>query len=117
MRNFFVIMGLLLAMFVVSACTPQPSDEELNASLAKLSDEELDSLLGEMESKGALAGQAVLSKYDYTIRTVSADKLLISAQREKIDRLQKVIPPSIKSSGTIDSGTSGTSPEEIPPSI
>src|SRR3989344_3002949 len=56
--------SVLLILILVVSCAPQMTDEELEAELAKLTPEEREQLLADLESKesGALAGQAVAKK-------------------------------------------------------
>ncbi len=60
MKKTIVIGLLVLFMFLVS-CAPQITNEELEAELAKLTPEQREELLADLESKGnsAFAGQAV----------------------------------------------------------
>ncbi|MEK6905313.1 MAG: hypothetical protein AABX24_02830 [Nanoarchaeota archaeon] len=64
MKKIIVISLLVIFMFLVS-CVPQMTDEELEAELAKLTPEQREELLADLESKGnsAFAGQAVAKKY------------------------------------------------------
>src|SRR3989344_7785399 len=59
-----LLISVLLILIVVVSCAPQITDEELEAELAKLTPEEREQLLADLESKesGALAGQAVAKR-------------------------------------------------------
>jgi|SRR3989344_1829674 len=65
MRKIFVAISLLIIFIFLVSCAPPLTDEELQAELAKLTPEEREQLLADLESKegGALAGQALKAKY------------------------------------------------------
>lgn len=66
MRKIIVIMSLLVAFLLLAACAPKPlTDEEVKAELTKLTPEQRQQLLKDLESdeSGAFVGQAVAYKY------------------------------------------------------
>jgi len=80
-------------MFVVS-CAPPMTDEELEAELAKLTPEEREQLLADLESKesGALAGQAV----NYAIKTKVSPRVAyapVSQLRKTIAKIKTGCTP------------------------
>ncbi|MDO8510760.1 MAG: hypothetical protein Q7S55_01195 [Nanoarchaeota archaeon] len=104
MRKFLFVIVILSAMLLVS-CAPQVSDEELEAGLDTLSDQDLDAVIDESSQAKALSGQAtaVERKYLPSLKgTVTRDRLLQTAQAVKIKRLEKKLAitidnPNIKS--------------------
>src|SRR3989344_6973679 len=63
MRKISLLISISLILIVVVSCAAQITDEELEAELAKLSPEEREQLLADLENeKGAFAGQAI-AKY------------------------------------------------------
>src|SRR3989338_876332 len=84
-HNYF---DVVLILIVVVSCAPQMTDEELEAELAKLTPEEREKLLADLESKesGALAGQAysaAVAKYKLPakVATVSKAKVVLIAKK------------------------------------
>lgn len=61
MKKIIVISSLLVMFMFLVSCAPQITNEELEAELAKLTPEQREELLADLESKGgsAFAGQAV----------------------------------------------------------
>lgn len=112
MKKIIVAVSLLVILMFVVSCAPEASEKELKEGLSELSDDDLDNLIEETgaEDGSALAGQAFLSKRGYTINTgrVSRDKLLISAQRLKIERLENEIEAGFVNPGE----TGGVTPTE-----
>lgn len=89
---------MCILSFLLISCAPEVPDEELDAELQDLSDEELDQLLTEVEAadETAIAGQAFLRSRGYTVANkVPRNKLLAAAQKEKISRLEKDIAAKI----------------------
>ncbi|MBI4147207.1 hypothetical protein HY494_00990 [Candidatus Woesearchaeota archaeon] len=69
-RKRFLLLFLLVSILFLVSCVPQQiSDEELAAELAKLTPEEREALVKDLENeKGAFAGQAIKSaKYGATV--------------------------------------------------
>src|SRR3989344_3637896 len=104
---------LLISLSLVLSCAPAVSNEELQAGLGNLSDEDLDAVIAETnENKAPLAGQASLSRLyppEPTRGSVSNSQLLINAQALKIKRLEKEI-------ADLTAGQ-GIPPITIPPGI
>ena len=71
-----LISVLLILIFLVS-CAPQLTDEELEAELAKLTPEEREELLADLESKesGALAGKGSADRLTTTPKKTYAQKM------------------------------------------
>ncbi len=88
MRKIFVVSSLFVIFMFLVACVPQEplTDEELEAELAKLTPEEREALLTDLEAKekGALAGQAISSKYAVSPKVVIAPKTQIEGVLEKL---------------------------------
>jgi len=88
-----LIAILLISLLLIVSCAPAVSDQELQAGLENLSDQDLDDIIAEAnENKAPLAGQASLSKLyppEPTKGTVQNKQLLINAQALKIKRLEK----------------------------
>jgi len=83
-----LLISVVLILIVVVSCAPQMTDEELEAELAKLTPEEREELLADLESKesGALAGQAysaAVAKYKLPakVATVSKAKVVLIAKK------------------------------------
>ncbi len=76
-----------MVVFLIS-CAPQITDEELEAELAKLTPEEREQLLKDLESKGAFAGQAVrqesVAKYGISKNAAMAPKAQITKAVNKL---------------------------------
>ena len=92
MKKIVMVVSLLMALFLVSACAPQVSDEELEAQLDTLSDEELDKVIDESSKSKALSGQASAAERKFLPSlkgTVTRDRLLQAAQAVKIKRLEE----------------------------
>ncbi len=87
MKKIIVISLLVIFMFLVS-CAPQITDEELEAELAKLTPEEREQLLKDLESKSAFAGQAVkqkaATKYGLSKNATVASKAQITKAVNKL---------------------------------
>ena len=113
MKNI-LILSLLITVLIVSSCSSaNVSDQELQAGLGNLSDEDLDTIIAEAnKSEAPLAGQAVLSRIipPGIKARVSNDQLLINTQAVKIKRLEKKL--------TDVTAKQGTPPDDnIPPGI
>ncbi|MEK6939394.1 MAG: hypothetical protein AABX31_01580 [Nanoarchaeota archaeon] len=96
MRKIFVISSLLVMFLFLVACVPQKplTDEELKAELSKLTPEEREALLKDLESKegGAFAGQAIRSRYS-KISPKAAGRFAITPKtqvRSVIENLRRV---------------------------
>lgn len=76
MKKLLIFISMLALFLLVVSCAPKMSEEELQAELAKLTPEEREELLADLEAKesGALAGQAVKAKY---VGKVSAKLLTV----------------------------------------
>lgn len=116
-----LIAILLISLSLVLSCAPTVSDQELQAGLENLSDQDLDTVIAETsQSEGkALAGQATTFLLPAVKNRVSNSQLLTNAQALKIKRLEKkiadmtagqgvppiLVPPGIKE-------VEGTTPDD-----
>ena len=82
MKKILVIGSLLVVILFLVSCAPQMTDEELEAELAKLTPEEREALIKDLETqeKGAFAGQAV-AKYSPKLAGVSKDRMQAILQK------------------------------------
>lgn len=62
MNKFRFLMCMVLGLFLIAACSPQVSDQQLQAELEQMSDEELETIAAE-PGEGALAGQPTAVEY------------------------------------------------------
>ena len=101
MKKVFLFVIVILSAVLLVSCAPQVSDEELEAELNTLSDEDLDAVITESSQDKALAGQAtaVERKYLPLLKgTVIRDRLLQHAQAVKIKRLEEKLATFIQPS-------------------
>ena len=78
MKNkiLWLVSVLVILLFLVSCVPQQVSDEELEAELAKLTPEQKEALVNDLENEnGALAGQAIAAKYGATIAKIPAARV------------------------------------------
>ncbi|MBI2581519.1 hypothetical protein HYV87_00120 [Candidatus Woesearchaeota archaeon] len=116
-----LIAILLISLSLVLSCAPTVSDQELQAGLENLSDQDLDTIIDEADkNENPLAGQASSMLLLPSIKNrVSNSQLLTNAQALKIKRLEKkiadmtagqgvppiLVPPGIKE-------VEGTTPDD-----
>lgn len=62
MNKVQVFICMVLGLFLLAACSPQVSDQQLQVELEQMSDEELEALAAEPE-EGALAGRPTAVEY------------------------------------------------------
>ncbi len=60
MNKISISIGIILSLFLIAACSPQVSDQQLQAELEQMPNEELEALA---EPPGALAGQPTAVEY------------------------------------------------------
>ncbi|MDO8655781.1 MAG: hypothetical protein Q7K45_00955 [Nanoarchaeota archaeon] len=86
MKKLLFLVGILTISLFLIACTPAPesTDEELDAELAQLSDQQLESL---QEGRQPLAGQA----YASILQRTSRQRILDSVTRIRAGRIQLAI--------------------------
>lgn len=104
-----LLISVLLILIVVVSCAPQMTDEELEAELAKLTPEEREELLADLEAKegGALAGQAYQAKY---VQKISPKVLKTSSTLVK-QAIGKTCTPKTKSELCFIDQTCGDIPD------
>src|SRR3989344_5339394 len=81
MRKISLLISISLILIVVVSCAAQITDEELEAELAKLTPEEREQLLKDLENeKGAFAGQAI-AKYSSKLAGVPKARVQAAASK------------------------------------
>lgn len=92
-KAILTMLSLLVVSLLLVGCVEKEevSEEELNAELEQLSDQELDQIINELKSKDTLAGEAVGTRYVGGKKViVSPRNLLRIARKVKLNRLMPV---------------------------
>ena len=87
-KKIMLVLSFLVVLGLIVGCMPaeEVTDEELEAEMADLSNDELDAVIEETGDSGALAGQAFMAKTKYA-KSASSEKLTRAAANVRVERL------------------------------